>query len=254
MSNKEGSCYLSHEGQTKRGSCEIASHLHHYLKELDERGINEVDFFNDGCPGQNKNSVLPTMMQAFLVEARCMRKITLHFFEVGHGQSEGDSMHSVIERALRQVEEIVLPAQLACICKMARKKPRPYRVIPVKTSDIIDWKSYSQKRGILRVRSSEGNQNIDWTKFRAVQILKDDPTAIRFKYSHLDDEFDTIRVTGTRRGTDENDTEMEPQPLYRAGQPKLSQGKYNDLQSLCTGDTPVISHPNYQAFYRWLPH
>lgn len=53
--------------------------------------ITEVDLFAVGCPGQNKNSILPTMMQAFIEKARSVQTITLHFFEVRHGQSEGDA-------------------------------------------------------------------------------------------------------------------------------------------------------------------
>lgn len=252
LGTKEGTCYLSHEGQTKRGSCEIASHIHSYLCGLDDDGIEEVEFFADGCPGQNKNSILPSMMLAFIEGAKSIKSIRQYFFEAGHGQSEGDSMHSVVERAIQQVGEIMLPAQLACICRMARSRPRSYTVITVKTADIMDWKTYSQRRGVLRVRSSEGSQVIDWTKFRALQVTKRGQDAIGFKYSHLEDGFDFISLTSRRRGTDDEDVDVEP--LYRMGNPKLSQGKYTDLMTLCTGDTAVISHPEYQAFYRMLPH
>ena len=46
---------------TKRGSNEIASYLLDYFTEVDERKVEEVDLFRDGCTGQNRNSVLPAM-------------------------------------------------------------------------------------------------------------------------------------------------------------------------------------------------
>ena len=87
---------------------------------------------------------------------------------------------------------------------IARNKPGPYKIIYVQTKDIKDWKAYSQKRGILRVRSSVANQRIDWTQFREVQILKEELIEIRFKYSHLNDEFDITRLTGAKRSIDNN--------------------------------------------------
>ena len=56
LASKEGYCFLSNEGQTRRGSCELSSYLHQYLQILDDRGIEFVDLFSDGCVGQNKNS------------------------------------------------------------------------------------------------------------------------------------------------------------------------------------------------------
>ena len=57
---------FSNETITKRGLCEIASYLLDYLREVDTKGVKEVDLFSDGCRSQNKNSVLPSMAIAFL--------------------------------------------------------------------------------------------------------------------------------------------------------------------------------------------
>lgn len=98
LGNKEGLCFLSHEGQTRRGACEVSSHLHTFLTRQDSKGIKEVELYSDGCIGQNKYSVVPSMMMYFLnEEAKSIESITLRFFEKNHGQSEGDTMQSVIE-------------------------------------------------------------------------------------------------------------------------------------------------------------
>ena len=51
--------YLSHEGLTKRGANEIASYLFNYLTIKDREGVEEINLFCDGCPGQNKNTITP---------------------------------------------------------------------------------------------------------------------------------------------------------------------------------------------------
>ena len=89
------------------------------------------------------------MLLSFVTKSLSVNVVAMHFFEANNGQSEGDSMHSTIERAISQVNEIMVPSQLLTIFRMARKDPMPYNVIPVKSSD-IDWKSVSQKQGILR--------------------------------------------------------------------------------------------------------
>ena len=135
---------------------------------------------------------------------------------------------------------------------MARKQPKPYHVVPVQSSDIVDWKSYSQRRGILRVRSSEDGKNVDWTKFMQIQISKNEPDTIRFKYSHTDEDFSKLKIGNIRRSGDGE--VLEPQVMFQTGSPKLSLAKYEDLKSVCTGNAPVISHPEYQKFYLSLPH
>lgn len=66
LGTKEGTCFISHEGQTRRGACAVASNLHKFLVEQDSRGVKEVEFFSDGCIGQNKKSVLPGMMLSYV--------------------------------------------------------------------------------------------------------------------------------------------------------------------------------------------
>ncbi len=145
-----------------------------------------------------KNSILPTMVLSFMERSVSINSFTIHFFETNHGQSEGDSMHSTIERAMNQVSEIMVPSQLAPILRMARKEPGPYNVVPIQASDISDWKGLSQKQGILRVRISQDLKDIDWTKFMQIQIQKCQLNHIGFKYSHTDSSFSIIKVDHQR--------------------------------------------------------
>ena len=118
-----GFCYFWHEGIARRGANEIASNLYTFLCDSDKSDVTEIALFSDGCGGQNKNSILPTMMAHFLDTAKHVSSITLNFFETGHGQNEGDSMHSVVERAVKRVADIILPTQLATVIRMASRHP-----------------------------------------------------------------------------------------------------------------------------------
>ncbi len=254
LASKDGFCFVSHEGRTGRGSCEIASFLHRYLSTVDEQGCETVELYSDGCIGQNKNSIIPAMILYFVERSISVQQVTLNFFETNHGQSEGDAMHSTIERQMRQIGEMFVPSQLVTLIKMARKNPRPYRVTSVESSDILDWKTYSQSRGLLCVRSSEAGTKVDWKKFMQIRVNKEDSNTIKFKYSHDDDDFEILRIDGRRRHSTDQAQLAEPLQCYPLGAHSIPKAKYDDLISLCTGQTPVVSHPDYQAFYRQLSH
>ena len=65
----------------------------------------------------------------------------MYYFETNHGQNEGDSMHSVIECAMRKAGTIMLPSHLSMVIRLARKVP--YIVHEITTSSVLDWKEYS---------------------------------------------------------------------------------------------------------------
>lgn len=243
-----GFCYFWHEGIARRGANEIASNLYHFLCESDKNDVTEIALFSDGCCGQNKNSILPTMMAHFLDTAKHVSSITLNFFETGHGQNEGDNMHSVVERAVKRVGDIILPTQLATVIRMASRNP--YHVKELQTSDVSDWKQLAQERRVLRVRTSEEGEVIDWTKFMSIKLMKVSPGKILYKTSHLQEGFSTINLDLNRRKSNP----LSGLLVRTIERPKISEAKYNDLLSFCSGDTPVIFHPEHKAFFEGLPH
>ena len=67
-----------------------------------------------------------TVTNALLnVAINCKITIEQKYLEVGHTQMEGDSMHSTIERHLKD-KSINVPAEYYSICRKARKKPQNY--------------------------------------------------------------------------------------------------------------------------------
>ena len=106
---------------------------------------------------------------------------------------------------------------------------------------------------VLRVRYTEEGDVVDWTKVMQVQVEKQLPNKLRVKSSHMDTRFGTINLATSSRSQIQ-DQPMHPGRAYERGPPKLAEGKYNDLMSLCKGSTPVIRHTDHVAFYTQLPH
>ena len=207
LASREGFCYLSNETITKRGACEVSSHVMDYLQKLDIEGKESVDFFCDGCAGQNKNSILPAMFTGFLSKSLNIKVITIYYFESNHGQSEGDSMHSEIEQNLARTEEVFHPCQLSNIIE-----DKPLCVGHVKTSDIVDWKSYGQAMGILKCREAGDGSSIDWTKVKQLKIHKDLANVISFMTSHTQKEFITLTLRKLRNLRSANENTPCPKP------------------------------------------
>ena len=157
----DGYCYFSHEGVTCRRACrgsnEISSYLLDFLKQQDEKGVSEVTLFSDGCVGQNKNTITITALLYFIQNARSVQNVAVYFFVTDHGQSEGDSMHSTIERRVRSLPELFLPSQLATTIQMARKIKTPYVVKEVSTDDIKDFKSLAALLFGGRIKKNHGD-------------------------------------------------------------------------------------------------
>lgn len=73
---------------------------------------------------------------------------------------------------------------------------------------------------------------------------------------HILDVYHRLPIGGPWRSSRSSGQEevLEPQSLYEGGPPKIAQAKFEDLVSLCRQQNPVVSHPDYQSFYKQLPH
>lgn len=127
LKSHDGYCYLWNESEGELTANEFASILTHFIESqlpLKNNG-NKLIIYSDGCNYQNRSAVLSNA----LLHLALKHNITIEskYLEKGHTQMECDSMHSIIERYLRQ-REIHVPADYVEICKNARKCPRPFKV------------------------------------------------------------------------------------------------------------------------------
>ena len=91
-----------HEGLAKCGSNETASFVYRYMKDTPQ-SVQEINFFSDTYGGQQQNSNF-SMMCLFSEQNFLLKIINHKYFESGHSQMEGDSVHSTIERATKNLD------------------------------------------------------------------------------------------------------------------------------------------------------
>uniref|UniRef100_A0A6P7GV27 Uncharacterized protein LOC114346828 n=1 Tax=Diabrotica virgifera virgifera TaxID=50390 RepID=A0A6P7GV27_DIAVI len=96
----KGYCYAWDETIGKKGPNEISSALFDFINRKVAGGALEFRFYSDCCGGQNRNRIIFLM---YIYAAKIINiNITHKFFEVGHSQSGGDSMHALIERRKKE--------------------------------------------------------------------------------------------------------------------------------------------------------
>lgn len=128
LKTKDGMCYLWNETEGALTAQEFSSIISEFLNQLIPTltdGNRKVIFYSDGCTYQNRNSILANA----LLNIALMNNIIIEqkYLEKGHTQMEADSMHSCIERRIKNTQ-INIPADYVAICFRARQHPRPYRV------------------------------------------------------------------------------------------------------------------------------
>lgn len=242
-------CFVWNESQSKRGSSEISTAVFKSLQYYDSLGKKTAYLFSDGCPGQNKNSIVPTMLLYAVNTLPNLREISLRFFETNHGQSEGDSVHSTISSAMSAAGNVYVPTELKPIFTLARSK-KPYIVVPLEFSDFWNFKQLSVDLRVLNIQLDSENIPINWNNMMEFRVLKECPTTIFFRTSHFDSGYRAITLKRQTKQSIENVplAKLNSEPM------KIPLAKYNDLVSLCSGTTPVIRLNEHKSFYLMLPH
>ena len=105
--------------------------------------------------------------------------ITHKYLQTGHTQMECDSMHSAITFAKKN-SPIYTPSGWDIILRMARRK-NPYTVIPIRHSDILDFKILASSV-IRSTKVDKQGQRVNWLRLRAIQFCKGQEDIMRFKY------------------------------------------------------------------------
>lgn len=116
MKTRDVLCYFWTESEGDLTSNSFASCVFDYISEIDET-VKTLIIYSDGCTYQNRNITLSNT----LLKAAHDRNITIFqkYLEKGHTQMEVDSVHSVIERKLKN-KPIYVPANYIDIFEGAR--------------------------------------------------------------------------------------------------------------------------------------
>lgn len=138
VATKQGDCFMWHEGQGGRGSCEIARLLFSYFQSLPDT-IKEVRCFSDRCGGQNLNKYILAMCMHAVQVINNIKMIHLKFLTPGHSEMECDSMHSSIGTEFKRVGKALWPGDWRTIARSARKRgDKPYIVHDIESESFID--------------------------------------------------------------------------------------------------------------------
>lgn len=127
VKTKEAYCFLWNETKGAVGANEFATIIYNFIdkESRDLHRQEEIILYSDGCAGQNRNAVLSNALLHLAKENNIT--VVQKYLERGHTQMEADSIHSVIERALKK-SKINVPADYINVCLTARKTPEPYKV------------------------------------------------------------------------------------------------------------------------------
>lgn len=220
LGNNKVTCYWFDETACDLKATTYASFFVDYLSKLLDEDLKDVVIFTDGCTAQNRNNVVSNALLRLAMSKNIV--ITQKYLEKGHTQMEVDSVHSVIERKLKN-REIYLPSQYATITKEARKTPCPYDVI---TPDYTFFKDFSFKdyQVYESIRPGRGAGDHCVVDIRAMRYNPNG--TIDYKLNFADD-FTPL----PRRPKKVSSLTDSVPPLYSSRQ-RISKAKYDHLQEL----------------------
>lgn len=252
MGSRVAKCYVWDESTAKRGAIEVSSCINDFIREHHQKGIKIFNFWSDNCGGQNRNRIV---FASYLRAAKDFQvTITHKYFEKGHTQNEGDSVHALIERTAKN-KMVYTPDQWFALIRWAKQDGNPYIVKEMGTSDFFDFKTLLSG---CNWKMNTDRERVFWSQIRQLEILPDESNKIDYKTNFCDHEFKTIIVQNTLetprtrriRNRRENNLLLAPlsRPLIQAymGKLPIPQAKLQDLKYLCqTNIIPSIYHEFY---------
>lgn len=246
LATKDCHCYMWHESIAKRGSSEIGSCLLMFIQYHIAQGVIEFCFYSDNCAGQNRNKNLFSLYNHLSQKYNIIINHT--YLERGHTQSEGDSVHSVIEKTSRNLP-ISTPDQWYTAVRTAKRK-QPYIVHEISQDSVFDLKDL-QLKTTLNHEKDDANEKVYWNNIKIVRTHPDHPDHIFFKNDYKQESFNTINLMKKGRKTMESSTkEYELKIMYSKPIP-LKKKKYDHLQFLCNRG---VIPKTYHDFFRLLPY
>lgn len=238
LHSKDGYCYLWHEGEGELSANCFSSIICDFLTNTvipQLEPAQQIILYSDGCSAQNRNCTLSNALLNLAMEKQVC--IIQKYLEKGHTQMECDSMHSSIERKLKN-RTINVPADYVSLCKLARKNPKPYFV---KYLDHTFFKDYSKVNLIKSIRPGYKVGDPTVNNLRALKYNSDGKIEFKIKHS---DEYQPMptRLKSTTSAA-VTIASLYKEPL------KIKKEKFEHLMFLKTS-----IEKDYHAFYDNLRH
>ncbi|VDI01121.1 Hypothetical predicted protein [Mytilus galloprovincialis] len=233
MDSTHVTCYFWTESEGELTANSFASCLSDFIDKLE--GVKELVIYSDGCTYQNRNlTVSNTLLrQAFEKKITIIQK----YLEKGHTQMECDSIHSTIERKLRN-KPIYCPQNYIDLIKDAR----PHQPYDVKYLSHEFFGKYSELKYYSSIRPGNRVGDPVVTNIRVLKYTEDG--SIQYKLDFSDQYQDLARRS--KVGLPSVDDTIER--LYLSQVP-IKKAKYQHLQEL-----KAVIPRDFHPFYDSLPH
>lgn len=254
---KETTCFFWHEGLGNRGAIEIGSCVYSYLVEVAKKYPGcDVIFYSDNCCGQQKNRFVFAMYH-FAVTKLNINSIQHNFLIRGHTQNEGDTAHSVIEKAITRAKKsgpIYIPEQYISIIRGAKKTGKPFLVREMNYSDFVDLKALSDNINFNMNKNVKGDA-IKTSEIVSIKFIKNDNN-YRYRTTYKTENWEEAEAiiepnrNNLRRGrgnvTSINEVVLKPAYTSKIA---ITDRKKRDLLSLV--ETNIVPR-YYEKFFKDL--
>lgn len=244
IGKKIGYCYTWNECEAKRGSSEIATCLLKFMKHKKENGVKDFCFYSDNCGGQNRNRYVFAMWEYAAFKLKV--KITHRFFEKGHTQNEGDSVHACIENA-QKGKIIYVPAQWITLISCAKVTGNPYKVFEVSNEEFLNFKPLVDEKQ-FNWKTADDSTKIKWNSIKEITVSYKDPYQLFIKYDLSAADFIKIDISKIhKKQKGRHQPRCKPIKAYN-GKLSIEKLKIADLLSLCSmGLIPTTYHDFYKS-------
>lgn len=229
-------CYWFSETDADLTANTFTSCIIDYLTDKCDLG-KPIIVWSDGCVYQNKNSILSNALLSFSMSKKVM--VYQKYLEVGHTQMEADSVHSLIERKIKN-KAIHLPSDYARLTREARKLP-PYEVKELSYSFV---RNYALKSMTKYDSIRPGRKTNDPT-VNDIKVIKYSPDGtIQVKLNFSDEYMDLPHRTSRNEvGYLCDFPQLRKEPI------KIKYQKWQHLQEL-----KKVIPVDCGQFYDSLPH
>ncbi|KAF2895531.1 hypothetical protein ILUMI_10644 [Ignelater luminosus] len=117
------------------------------------------------------------------------------FLEKNHTQNEGDSVHSVIEKAARNIP-MFTPSQWYTLVGTASRR-KPYSVTELSLEDIYNLKDLLESTTVNWEKDTS-KEKVRWTQVKVIHVDPTIPFVLQFKYTFSEKTF-SINLLGKGR-------------------------------------------------------
>lgn len=248
MKTNKAFCYMWPECEGNRGANDIASCLYDFIiNQLPHLNPNakKLVMYSDSCPGQNKNSIVTTMLMLTAKLSPQLQSIEHKFLVPGHTHMEADTDHALIERKKKHTSmDIHLPRDWYQLVRTASNKTAKFTVIEMTHDVFYDFNIFSKQYLTLR-KTNTANEKFLWCDVRSVLYTKENVSRFSYKEEFKNVEYMTMDCS--KRGKTYDMITINTVPKAYQSKITISTDKKKDLLDLL-----CFIHESAHEFYRSL--